>query len=325
MKRFLLPFAVCLAFLAQVSWARSTQEPGPETQIKDELDGVVRWMRAQQDRATGAYGDTATTAWVLWAMGESPRKYRAGDGVFVRGALDYLAGKQLDSGAFADAQGKADRGLTRLATRALFVHLDASRKPAYGKALAWLAAQGTEDGESDPLPDKLETEAARKHVRALLATCEDGHWNGADGPDLLQTAKNAVDLARYESMFREHGNDAPVVPLGPFTDADRDMVLVAMQRGAQFLVQAAEDGKYGMPGQPDAGLTVMVLGALQGMPQPRDPEVQAILDSGLDWMVSLQKPDGSIHQGRLANYVTSAAVLALSKSSKPSHQAAVQK
>jgi squalene-hopene/tetraprenyl-beta-curcumene cyclase len=55
------------------------------------------------------------------------------------------------------------------------------------------------------------------------------------------------------------------------------------------------------------------------VPEPRPEDVQRTIDQGLAWLVSLQKPDGSIHDGKLANYVTSAAVLALARSQDPTH------
>ena len=304
------------------------QRPGPETQIKDHLDGVNRWMKAQQNRATGAYGDAHTTAWVLLAFGEGPRKYRSGDGPFIQGALDYLLSAQLPDGAFSTDGKTGDLNLSQVATRALYVHLNESRKEAYGKALSWLAKQGIDDPGSALLEDVQEGEAGLRHVRRILATLDKGHWPADPkvGDALRTTARHAVDLARYEKRFRpSSGESAPVVPLGPFTEADKGRVLESMQRGAQFLLQVAEQGKFGAPGRPDAGLTAMVIGGLQGLPEPRDPEVQKIIDGGLEWLVALQHKDGSIHQGRLANYVTSAAIMALSRSPKEAHQAAVKK
>ena len=52
------------------------------------------------------------------------------------------------------------------------------------------------------------------------------------------------------------------------------------------------------------------------MPEPRPAEVQAALLTGLDWLCTLQQDDGSIHEGQIANYVTSAAVLALARSGR---------
>ncbi|MCA9000690.1 MAG: hypothetical protein KDB61_02120 [Planctomycetes bacterium] len=320
----------CAIFLGTTPFALA-QGPGPETQISDTLDGSVRWLRSQQDRATGAYGDQETTALVLVALGESPRKYREADGFFVRGALEHLLESQGEEGAFHGADGKPNATLTALAVRALFSHQNPERKSAYANALAWIGKQAPATDPFDAwIGPTLEKDAALKHVRSLLARRgQDGSWpadEGAQVSALKATALAVIDLARYVKTFQPaKGPEAPIVPLGPFTAADKDRVIESMNRGAAFLVSAAEDGKFGAPGHPDAGLTSMVIGALQGMPMPRDEKVQKIIDDGLEWLVSLQKPDGSIHQGMLANYVTSSAVMALAKSDKPAHKAAVKK
>src|SRR4029078_6703931 len=52
-------------------------------------------------------------------------------------------------------------------------------------------------------------------------------------------------------------------------------------------------------------------------PQRRRKETQETIDKGLAWLVSLQKKDGAIHDGELANYVTSASILALARAHNP--------
>ncbi|MFT5198882.1 MAG: hypothetical protein ACI87O_001542 [Planctomycetota bacterium] len=325
-------FALASAVPAQ---ALASQDPGgrpgPETQIKDTLDGSIRWIRAQQDRATGAFEDPLSTALVLCALGESPRKYREADGYFVKGALAYLLSHQNISGAFEGKDKKANAKLTTIALRALFSHSSPAREKSYANALRWLGQQEPIADPFDSLigPD-LEKAAALTHVRRLLAQRgADGSWpttTSAGRRPLASTAVAVIDLARYEKMFRPaEGPKDPIVPLGPFTSADKDRVLISMQRGAAFLVKVAENGKFGAPGQPDAGLTSMVVGALQGLPTPRAANVQKIIDEGLDWLVTLQKKDGSIHQGMLANYVTSSSIMALAASDKANHKAAVKK
>jgi squalene-hopene/tetraprenyl-beta-curcumene cyclase len=42
----------------------------------------------------------------------------------------------------------------------------------------------------------------------------------------------------------------------------------------------------------------MVLAAMQTRPAPRPPAQQKLIDQGLAWLASLQKPDGSIHDGK---------------------------
>ena len=50
-----------------------------------------------------------------------------------------------------------------------------------------------------------------------------------------------------------------------------------------------------------------------------------MIDEGLAWLLMLQKPDGSIHDGKLPNYTTSAAIMALARSGKPEHREAITK
>jgi squalene-hopene/tetraprenyl-beta-curcumene cyclase len=53
--------------------------------------------------------------------------------------------------------------------------------------------------------------------------------------------------------------------------------------------------------------------------------VQAASLEGLDYLGSLQQEDGSIHEGQLANYVTSAAVLALVRGERAADQSRIQR
>src|SRR5262249_19641767 len=108
----------------------------------------------------------------------------------------------------------------------------------------------------------------------------------------------------------------PVAGLPAAAPVDRGAALAAMKRGAEFLASIGPDGRFGAPGQPDAGLSAMALAGLASLPEPRPEKVQKSLDAGLAWLVSLQQKDGSIHDGKLQNYITSASILALAKSGK---------
>jgi squalene-hopene/tetraprenyl-beta-curcumene cyclase len=117
-----------------------------------------------------------------------------------------------------------------------------------------------------------------------------------------------------------------VKPLPKLEEADRAKADAALRRGAQFLLAKAKNGLFeGRPGEPDAGLTAMAIGALECVPEPRAPELQQTIDKGLAWLASLQKPDGSIHAGQLANYTTSAAILALVRSGRADHAPLVKR
>ncbi|MEM8711193.1 MAG: prenyltransferase/squalene oxidase repeat-containing protein, partial [Planctomycetota bacterium] len=111
--------------------------------------------------------------------------------------------------------------------------------------------------------------------------------------------------------------------LPKFTPATRADIDAAALRGARFLLAAGPGARWGAPGEPDVGLTAMAVSGLQAVSEPRPSDIQAAIDDAQTWIVSHQKEDGSIHQGRLANYVTSVSVMALA--SNEEHKDAVEK
>jgi len=296
--------------------------PGPQgesaqdlSDLKDELDLSIRWLRSVQDAKTGSYGASIeTSAQVLTALATSPRKYTRVDGPFVALALDYVVGFQAEQGWIArpDA-GDAERlATTRVAAGALFHYVDKDTTPALAKAVAWLSSQGVADPSPAGSNTPTDKQAAASQARALLARrLADGSWTGPSGK-VAATAQAVIDLSACAPLFAKHTQiPEGATPLPAIKGVDRAAVLSSMHKGARFLLQTSESGKWGAPGQPDAGLTAMVIGALQAVPTPRPADIQAVIDSGLEWIAGLQREDGSIHQGRLANYVTSSCILAL--------------
>jgi squalene-hopene/tetraprenyl-beta-curcumene cyclase len=67
----------------------------------------------------------------------------------------------------------------------------------------------------------------------------------------------------------------------------------------------------------------MAIGALQCVPEPRPDAIQKAIDQGIVWIASLQKENGSIHDGEMANYVTCAAVLALARTGNAAYAPAI--
>ncbi|MDP6369543.1 MAG: terpene cyclase/mutase family protein, partial [Planctomycetota bacterium] len=172
-----------------------------------------------------------------------------------------------------------------------------------------------------------DTDKARARVNKLWAAGNpEGYWDGPRG-SVIETARAVIELSRiYEVVRPRGGGPGQTTALPAFTEADRTETLGSMTRGALFLIMASEDskaGKWGAPGQPDAGISAMVLAALQSLPAPRPAGVQGAIDAGLDWLVSLQREDGSIHDGKLASYITSASIMALAASGEERHRAAL--
>jgi len=92
-----------------------------------------------------------------------------------------------------------------------------------------------------------------------------------------------------------------------------------------WLASQQKEGRFGFMGREDGGITALALSATArtckrlGVAQP--PWVA----QGLDWLVSLQKENGSIHSGGLAVYTTSAAVMALSDAGRPQDRAVIER
>lgn len=306
-------------------------KPARDVDLKAELDRIVAWLRSTQDLRSGSYaGGVAGTSWVLAVLADSPRKYRRADGPFVQKALEFLAAHQAADGAIhdADAQGAAIAEQNALAVMALSRHADAESKALLAKALAF-AAKATAAPAASGIAVPAEPEALKKLTHELLARKNaEGTWDGAQGK-VVETARVALALSEvYAKTNASAPSAAPaaVKPLPKLEEADRAKASAALLAGAQFLVSKAKDGRYeARPGEPDAGLTAMAIGALACVPEPRPADVQKTLEQGLAWLASLQKPDGSIHDGQLANYTTSAVIGALVRAGKPEHQAIVKR
>ncbi|MEO2095090.1 MAG: hypothetical protein ABGY71_13700 [bacterium] len=293
----------------------SSQETAPalpEIDLGPEIDRSLRWLRGRQ-APDGSYGGGVSgTAWALEAFALSHRKYARRDGPFVGRALDFLAANQRDSGAIHDLEATG------------FERTEQS-------VMAWLALSEYDDPRSvatatklkryfpTPLsPDRSEPqtalEAHESALKWLRKRRDDFSWGGSRGA-LVETSVAICALARcQQSLNKTLPRTAPIAGLPPFSEADHLQNVESLKRGALFLLAASEDGLWGAQGAPDLGLTSMALGALQELPEPRPARVQSVIDEGLVWLAEHQGEDGAIHDGKLKNYLTSSAILALAKS-----------
>ncbi len=284
--------------------------------LKEEIGLSVRWLRAQQDPATGAYGDVQTTCNVLTVFAESPWNYRYEDGPFVARAVDHLLALQRPDGAICepDASKLHARMQTSACIETLPFFLDV---PGVREAL-----EGCKRFTNLPHVNAPWVEALGEYDdKGILGLAEDtlitrtpeGWWENP----LSRVRGTAVNADRLCGCYivlaaRQKQKQATAAVALPKPAAfDPALAQAATGRGRAFLLANAEDGRFGFPGRQDAGITAMALAALMTGPAPRDAAAPSAIDAGLDWLVSLQQPDGSIHQGELANYVTSASILAL--------------
>ena len=308
--------------------------PQPAAQRPPDLDApvdeIVAWLRASQDRLSGCYaGGVEGTAWVLRALADCRRKYRRIDGPFVAKALDALAARQDADGSIHDpgASPEALRAQTALAVMALNRHADEQSKAVLAKALSYAATHQLEPAGMDIQPPPSREAALKLAVELLARRTKDGIWEGPRGA-VIETARALCAINEAAPLLKSPSEPRPTVQLPKLEEADRAKALAALTRGAEYLVAQClpeKPGIFGFAGRPDAGLSAMALGALQALPEPRPERIQKAIDGGLAWLVSLQHEDGSIHAGQLANYCTSASILALVQAHEPEFKPVIEK
>lgn len=289
--------------------------------LKHEVDRSVRWLRATQNPETGSYGGGVEgTAWALYALAKSPRKYERADGPFVAGALEFLVGRQAADGSISDEGADAADRLeqTRLAAIALSSYTDKTTAAPLGRAAKWLGDHGVDAPTIATIEfESTEKEATRVGLELMARRKDDASFDGAQGA-VIETARAIEALARVRKVLSppEDTSGYSTVALPKFTPATAAEIDTSLLRAARFMLAAGDGARWGAPGQPDLGMTAMVVGALQELPKPRPKDVQLAIDDALAWIAKHQKTDGSIHQGRLANYVTSASIMALADDEK---------
>ncbi len=282
--------------------------------LENEIDRSLHWLRSRFDPERGTFGSLEADARALLAFATSPRAYRPSDGPFIDRPLAKLLAAQRPDGSFGDS---------------LVNQLAADALAALGAAPeAEKKARGHAGAAAPRLPALPDAETAASVAKELLARRRpDGSW-GSGTDALRETAEALERLSRsHEVLERAAEKKSPrdARPLPAFDAAEQERVDQALQRGAQYLLGQRTEGGWGFDGQRDAGITAMVVGALLATPEPRSQELEAALATALDWLVSLQKPDGSIHEGQLANYVTSAAILALAKAGREKDRPVIER
>ena len=95
-------------------------------------------------------------------------------------------------------------------------------------------------------------------------------------------------------------------------------------RGIEALLSLAKDGKWAFAPErgPDVGITAICATAVL---DSKDEKARAAMQGTLDWILSLQKKDGSIHQGQVASYCTAASVLAFKADGDPRFAEAIRR
>lgn len=242
--------------------------------VKELLDAQLRGIRLTQ-KPDGSYGQGLTdTAHVVIALSLGPRAYRAEDGPFIRNALSYLNEGGLSAAAEAERDQLVAFALQSNDARAFEVTISALQKRS--QLAAELAS-----------PFAGETRAAEQILMAI--------------PRDASVSVRAEACARAAVAYRA-GMEKAEAPKPPAVNE-------AYERGVDYLAsQLGESGMWEAFGQPEPGISALAARAMLGSARP---EMRAKAGPVLDQLLALQKPDGSIHAGRVAVYTTSIAIGAL--------------
>lgn len=296
--------------------------------IKQAADVALRHLRSLQD-SRGHWGDFQSNALALRAFLGSPRAYSVADGPFLTGALQALLDEQRADGAFAPED--ADRFT---AVQGTALALETLRwipeEPALSAATRAARFLGLDRAPGRPATAVALTEpapllAATLQVEALFASrAEHGGWEGPEG-SLRATARGVLRLAQLQQLLPGASKEVgEATPLPPFDPADAERIRIGLERGRAFLLtQQIEPGRWGAMGRADLGITAMVAGAIALSPERTEAAATA-LESSVQLLLASQAENGAIHEGQLQSYVTSAAIMALTRMADPQYTEAVQ-
>ena len=309
---------------------------------KQAVDNALRFLRYSQSES-GAFGESVeTTARVLYAFASSPRSYRADDGPWLSRGIQFITQTRAADGSYGTSgedRGRATLsalvGLKSLGADIGSAHYESAAayvSKTYGEVLAPTANQKTVEayarkhlGANFP-PEEPKAAAAGGLLQPLLGSqAREGYYGERD---IALTANQTMLVSACMRALKKNAGEAPpyVRPkTRPLVEAN---IPKMRERGAAFLMQPSQkvDGMWGFGSFPDLGITAMVIGAFQTVPEDaRSDEIRQEIERGLDLLVAAQHEDGSIHRGQVVAYTTSVAILALAQSDKESHRAAVQK
>ncbi len=282
---------------------------GP-TILKTEVDGLVRMLR-HNAQPHGGLGDGSIehTAMALTAAGHCHRTYYAGDGPWIRAALQSLFRQRAASGSFGEASAWVKDALRVMdpegyATELARLGEDGEVPSPFGKVVQAVYA------EVGDQPKPLAVVQAR--ADRLLANTARGIPMQDGKPDIKAIPALLVELVACQVAARAGGRP----PQAAAATADAPPAwLDSQQRGFDFLLTQQDGGaffvEHGGQRFPDAGLTAIGLSALQTKPSALRTEAEsAVIEQGLTWLLAQQNEQGGFGQSNI-NYTTCAAIMAL--------------
>lgn len=134
---------------------------------------------------------------------------------------------------------------------------------------------------------------------------------------------NALSLCHRPVTVQTGAPEADADDLPPFRSKPLSLD-EALSSGLALLESHQEKGKFGFSGYADPGITALALSAVVRSSRGLDRDLPAYVNQGFEYLKSLQKEDGSIYQHGLANYVTSASIMAFMDLGDDAHQDTVE-
>ena len=98
----------------------------------------------------------------------------------------------------------------------------------------------------------------------------------------------------------------------------------SMDQGLKYLRSQQKEGKWGIGGKPDPGITALAVMTFLKSPRRYTPD-EPFIRLPLEYLASLAREDGSIYESGNANYVTSVAVQSLAASGQEKYRGFIQK
>jgi len=120
---------------------------------------------------------------------------------------------------------------------------------------------------------------------------------------------NALSLCNIKKVGQKPSIALPSQALSPIVEKPRNTE-EAISLALDFLKKQQVEGKFGFAGFSDPGITALTLSAVIRTSREIGKEIPSYVKNGLSYLNGLQKEDGSIYEFGLANYVTSASIMA---------------
>jgi squalene-hopene/tetraprenyl-beta-curcumene cyclase len=177
------------------------------------------------------------------------------------------------------------------------------------------------------------TEGSDRHWADLLAVVVVRATQAPAGfeeanPGQIAASVRALSVCMANERKGAGDSGGPAAPAGTPRIVGDDLGTAYHEAAAaalSWLDGQQKAGRFGFMGREDPGITALTLSAVLRTCRRLGRERPEFVDSGLDWIVSLQKANGSIHAGGLAVYVTSAAVMALADAARPQDRPVIER